>query len=321
MIRRCPPRPRGQHQDFHFFAAGDPIANIESQFRRASQPAHPQPAIQSESPSRLSRADAREESIATEGPHSSRANTETASPSPAASSAIRESIEFLARIDDPRDLIGKPRPAFMDELDALAASRPNAPGKPSQESALSKPPKSQRTPKRRGRSTSSQQSSASRHERRCTICSHPDCAEIEADFVEWAQPSEIAREYDVTRNSVYRHARAAGLFPRRNRNLRFALGRLIESVDSVQPTADSIVRAIHSFARINDEGQWVEPPAHVIVSSGGVRREAAAPPSRRPVAIRLDSPALTGFVDVAPDSETQPALIGTPERLERNVNH
>lgn len=306
MIRRHPPRHRGQHQDFHFFAAGDPIANIESQFVRAGE-AVPQPAI-------------RPELTFQEGlDNSSTSNpAETASLTPAASSAIRESIEFLAKVDDPRDLIGKPRPAFMDDLDALAASRPNAPSK---SSAPSKPGKRQLTPNRRARSTSSESSSPDRHERRCSICSHPDRAGIEADFIEWAQPGEIAKEYDVTRNAIYRHARAAGLFARRDRNLRFALGRMIEHADQVWPTPDSIVRAIHAFARINDQGEWVEPPAHVIVSSGGVRRESAALPSRRPIAIQLDSPALADVIDVAPDSENQRALIGTPERLECDVSH
>jgi hypothetical protein len=239
-------------------------------------------------------------------------------PLPRPSSSIRESIEFLAKIDDPSELIGKPRPAFMDELDALAASRPEPPANRGQQRPSSQSRKRKRAP---NRVSANRAPGANRHERRCTICSHRDRADIEANFIEWAQPSEIARECRVTRNAVYRHARAAGLFTRRDRNLRFALGRLIESVDSVQPTADSIVRAIHAFARINDQGEWVEPPAHVIVSSGGVRREAAAPPSRRPVAIQLDSPALTGFVDVAPDSENQRPLIGTPERLERDLSH
>jgi hypothetical protein len=151
---------------------------------------------------------------------------------------------------------------------------------------------------------------ASHHERHCKICSHTDRSDIEADFVEWAQPDAIAREYNISRSSIYRHARAVGLFVRRNCNLRFALGRVIEWVDSVEPTADSIVRAIHAFARINDEGQWVEPPAHVIVSSGGIRREAAAPSGRRPIAISLDSPAMGNVLDV-PAEAALPAPANT----------
>jgi hypothetical protein len=142
------------------------------------------------------------------------------------------------------------------------------------------------------------QSGASHHQRHCKICSHPDRAEIEADFAEWAHPEDIVREYHVSRASIYRHARAAGLYARRKYNLTFALGRLIERVDHIRPTADCIVRAIHAFARINNLGQWIEPPTHVIVSSGSVRREAPAPRGRRPIAISIDPPAPESIADV-----------------------
>lgn len=298
MIKRHPPRPRGQHQDFHFFAAADPAANIESQFARPVEAVPPQPVIQ---PDSLSRA-----SNATEGTKCSEISIPV-EPAPAASSAIQQSIEYLANVNDPRDLIGKPRPAFMDEIDALAASRPQPPAKRGKQAASSQARKSERAAGR----VAEPAPGASHHERHCKICSHRDRAEIEADFIEWADPRDIVREYNISRASIYRHARAVGLFACRSRNLRFALGRLIESVDSVHPTPDSIVRAIHAFARINDEGQWVEPPAHVIVSSGGVRREAAAPPARRPIAISLESPALGNVIDV-PAEAALPGPTSTP---------
>ena len=52
-----------------------------------------------------------------------------------------------------------------------------------------------------------------RHERECSICSHPRHEEIERDFIEWGSPIRIAQEYGLTaRSIVYRHARALGLF-------------------------------------------------------------------------------------------------------------
>lgn len=67
----------------------------------------------------------------------------------------------------------------------------------------------------------------------------------------------------------YRHARATGLLQQRRANLRFAAELIIEHADAVVPSAESVIRAIRISARINDQGQWVEPPSHVIVSSGG----------------------------------------------------
>jgi hypothetical protein len=152
------------------------------------------------------------------------------------------------------------------------------------------------------------------HERHCTICSHPYRAEIENEFMHWHAPGHIAYDYKISRSAVFRHAHAVGLFARRNHRLRFALGHLIERVQDVEPTADSIVRAIHAFARVNDDGQWIEPPAHLIVSSGSMRTVASAA-SHRPVAIPLDSPALGSVIDVP----SEPALPGTVNRVETDA--
>jgi len=71
--------------------------------------------------------------------------------------------------------------------------------------------------------------SLSRHRRNCTVCSHSKCADIEAGFVSWRSPEAIAQEYGLAdRASVYRHAHALGLFPKRQRNVRAALERIIE---------------------------------------------------------------------------------------------
>ncbi|MGH9686652.1 MAG: hypothetical protein ACRD5K_06130 [Candidatus Acidiferrales bacterium] len=303
MIRRHPQRPqRRQFQDFHFFAAPNPVANIDSQFARPPQTTQTPTAIPEPAP--------------TIQPQEGTAGLPTVAAVAGEANVadvIRRSAEFLANIDDPRELIGQPRPAFMDEIEALGATRPNGRAQLTKKSAHSKP-KARKTPRSPGRqnrtkATASEVSpSRSPHERHCTICSHPDRAEIEAEFIEWTAPGDIAREYEVNRRAIYRHARAVGLFAHRNGNLRFALGRLIQRVDFVQPTADSIVCAIHAFARINDEGQWIEPPAHVIVSSGGVRREAAAS-GHRPVAISLDSPAFPSVIDVPPP----PVLPAAPD--------
>src|SRR5262249_18956270 len=60
------------------------------------------------------------------------------------------------------------------------------------------------------------------------------------------------------RASVYRHAHALGLFPKRQRNVRAALERIIEHAGEVEVNAAAVVRAVSVYARINSAGQWVE---------------------------------------------------------------
>ena len=98
-----------------------------------------------------------------------------------------------------------------------------------------------------------------RHERECRICAHPRRREIEQEFLAWSSPAKIAREYGLrNRATVYRHAHGVGLFPKRARNVRAALERIIEQVGDVPVNAAAIVQAIATYARINAQGQLVE---------------------------------------------------------------
>ena len=68
-----------------------------------------------------------------------------------------------------------------------------------------------------------------RHARKCLICSHEQCEDIENAFISWHSPEAIAAEYGLRdRAAIYGHASAAGLFERRQRNVRAALEKLIE---------------------------------------------------------------------------------------------
>jgi hypothetical protein len=97
------------------------------------------------------------------------------------------------------------------------------------------------------------------HSSQCTICRHPQRAEIERDFLDWLGPRKIAREYGLSSQStLYRHAHALGLFHRRRHTLQFALGRLIEQVDDVKPTAASIISAIRLMTKLNAQTVYAE---------------------------------------------------------------
>lgn len=107
--------------------------------------------------------------------------------------------------------------------------------------------------------------SLGRHTRKCTVCNHPDRDAIEQEFLRWYSPEDIARDHDIPcASSIYRHAHATGLFERRSTTIRLALEPLIEQATEVTATADSIVRAIRTYAFINSAGQWTNPPSHVI---------------------------------------------------------
>ncbi|MGH9711327.1 MAG: hypothetical protein ACRD37_12350 [Candidatus Acidiferrales bacterium] len=116
-----------------------------------------------------------------------------------------------------------------------------------------------------------------RHASQCRICNHPDRAAIEFDFLNWRNPWELVKSYQLRNiSTVYRHAHATGLFGRRRLNMRFALERMVERVNEVPVTASSVIRAVRAIACINDAGEWTEPSSRVIIS-----REDSRPSRRR----------------------------------------
>lgn len=101
--------------------------------------------------------------------------------------------------------------------------------------------------------------SPGRHAAECKICSHPQREEIERDFVNWRSPGSIAKQYGLrNRASVYRHAHALGLFPKRQRNVRAALEKIIERAGEVEVNAAAVVSAVSAYARINSRGELIE---------------------------------------------------------------
>jgi hypothetical protein len=125
----------------------------------------------------------------------------------------------------------------------------------------------------------SKSQSSFRHDRKCSVCRHPERAEIERDFLHWHSPEIIA--IIAYHSSIYRHAQAPGLFAQRSTHIRLALAPLIEQATVVPVTADSIVRAVALCASLNDEGQWIQPPKRVIYHRADPRQSDA---QRREVA-------------------------------------
>ena len=97
-----------------------------------------------------------------------------------------------------------------------------------------------------------------RHRTICKVCNHDKREEIEQDWVSWGNTSRIAGEYGLTRDSLYRHAHACGLFEKRRQNVRKALERIIEQAETVEVNASAVVSAVQAYAKINDAGKWIE---------------------------------------------------------------
>jgi hypothetical protein len=97
-----------------------------------------------------------------------------------------------------------------------------------------------------------------RHEANCRVCGHPQREEIESEWISWGNTTKLAKQYALSRDSLYRHCHALSLFEKRGKNLKGALEKIIEQADSVTVNAGAVVQAIQAYAKINSAGQWVD---------------------------------------------------------------
>lgn len=97
-----------------------------------------------------------------------------------------------------------------------------------------------------------------RHERDCGVCHHLKREEIEHAFISWTSPSKIAKTYNVSRSTLYRHATACGLMEARQKNVAGALANFIERCARVRPSAAAFVSAVIALSKLNEQGQTVD---------------------------------------------------------------
>ncbi|HEV2315895.1 MAG TPA: hypothetical protein VGR94_11360 [Candidatus Acidoferrales bacterium] len=137
--------------------------------------------------------------------------------------------------------------------------------------------------KRARASQQASRTSLSHHQRKCTICRHPDRETIEEMFVHWHSASRIYSRFMLPdRSTIYDHAHATGLYAKRRRNLRYALENIIERSDEAPISSNGIVAAIKAYASLTTSGEWIEPARRVIytsISSSDASPRAAAHPS------------------------------------------
>jgi hypothetical protein len=120
------------------------------------------------------------------------------------------------------------------------------------------------------------------HRRKCQVCSHPDRQAIEELFIHWHSPRSICAEFGLRSplewSSIYRHARAVGLYDKRRKNLRAVFDLVLERASSVAPTAHGIVAVVRAYTCLTDTHQWVEPEKRVHIVNHVYRHDIPACP-------------------------------------------
>jgi hypothetical protein len=104
------------------------------------------------------------------------------------------------------------------------------------------------------------------HRLKCRVCRHPECGQIEQDFLRWRSPEKLAADYGIAdHSSIYRHVHATGLYARRQLSVRPALERIMERADEYDVPSFDVVRAVAAYSHLDDFGRWVQPNPQVII--------------------------------------------------------
>jgi hypothetical protein len=200
-------------------------------------------------------------------------------------------VDLLAESKPPKGFMLADRPLFQRGFDSLSEFPAAVNAEFCARALESRARRDSKGSQTARRELAPAESELNRHQRRCAICHHPEREMIESYFIRWHSANQIASDFGLHNVSgVYRHAHALNLFPRRARNLRAMLERMFERAGNVSLTADSLVRAVRTYASLTENGDWVEPATTHIV--------AAAPPA--PQAPSALSPATSAVVVDAP---------------------
>jgi hypothetical protein len=89
-----------------------------------------------------------------------------------------------------------------------------------------------------------------RHESQCTICSHPLRLDIEDAWVNWGNTTLLAKDYGVSRDALYRHMHAVGLYQERQKKRKRLYENILERADITQFTGGNLVAVLKGYAAL-----------------------------------------------------------------------
>ncbi len=98
-----------------------------------------------------------------------------------------------------------------------------------------------------------------RHQAQCAICRGQHRQEIEERWLRWSHTGQLARDYGISRDCVYRHMHAVDLFRKRQQNLKGFLEQIIERVDQTPFNGSGLLTAFKLYMKMTTREKVAEP--------------------------------------------------------------
>ena len=130
-----------------------------------------------------------------------------------------------------------------------------------------------------------------RHSRKCQICRSPYVDLIEQVYLQWERVDNICRYFQLAdTDTLYRHARAAGLDVLRRQNSRWVVEQFIEQWRDVKISSATVIRSIRALSCLDEKGHWSDlPKTHIFVRGNDVPSDAATSSTGDPIVATVTS--------------------------------
>ena len=149
--------------------------------------------------------------------------------------------------------------------------------------------------------------SLGRHQAQCSICSHPQCEEIEEKWINWGCTTLLADHYEVSRYAIYRHMSALDLCKERQKRVKFVYEKMIERLDIAQVNGATILAALKDYIALCEREEAKQ-------ASALAPQEVSRPLSENePEVLAKDEPLPEEATPNSPEGETGAAAEGNQQ--------
>jgi hypothetical protein len=146
------------------------------------------------------------------------------------------------------------------------------------------------------------------HRKQCSVCRHPQLQEIEEGWVNWGSTTLIAEKYGLSRDSLYRHMHAFGLFVRRQKNRKRFLEKIMERLDMTSVSGSVVLGAFKMYLKMAGEEEAKEEAPGA--SPAATERRL----SDRPITVAAGGPLPEPPPAMTKDTANEPAAVSSAQK-------
>ena len=154
-----------------------------------------------------------------------------------------------------------------------------------------------------------------RHQSQCSVCSHPKRQAIEEEWVNWGSTTLLAEKCGLSRDGIYRHAHALGLFRERQKRIKLLYEKVLERLDTVKFSGSDLVKVLKEYTALcgrEEAAQATNLPAREVPNPESGQEDEVSVGDGPALEKPTPQPVLEGETVTAAEGNQQCELVVTP---------